>query len=62
MAADHLRTFCFLGKKLIDFCCRSIEDRNFETVVIHIEDQILSHDCQPDQADITTLVHSFSSV
>jgi hypothetical protein len=48
----NLRTFGFIGQELIDFRSGPVIDADLETVIIHIEDQVLSHHCEADQADV----------
>ena len=51
------------GQKLIHFGSRPIVGHDGETVVIHVEDQILTHDCQTNQCDVSGgVAHAFSLV
>ena len=43
----------FVGQKVVHFGDGAVEDGNFEAVVVHVEDKILSHDGEADEADIT---------
>ncbi len=62
MGADNLRALCLIGQKVIDLRNSPIEDGDFKAVVVHIQDQVLAHDGQPDQTDITSCVlHSSKS-
>ena len=51
--ADDLGALGFVGEEVVDLGDGAVEDRNFESVVVHVEDKVLSHDGKADQADIT---------
>src|SRR6185312_603322 len=58
---DDIGTFGLVADELIDFGDGAVIDRNFESVVVHVEDQVLAHDGESDQSDIASfLLHSFS--
>jgi hypothetical protein len=48
MRAYNLSAFRFIRQEVIDLRNRPIEDRYLKAMVIHIEDQVLAHDRQPD--------------
>ena len=54
MSADDLGSLGFLADEVVHFGYGAIEDGDFIAVVIHIEDEILAHDGQANQADVTT--------
>ena len=58
MRTNDGRAFCFVVHELIDFRDGPVENGNFETVVVHVEDQILAHDGKSDQSDITSFRHN----
>jgi len=60
--ADDLRAFGFVVDEVVDLRYGAIEDRNLLSVVVHVEDEILSHDCQSDQSDVTTCLFHESSL
>jgi hypothetical protein len=35
-------TFCLIGEEIIDFAGRTVVGDNGETLVVHVEDQILT--------------------
>ena len=47
MRADHLRAFSFVGEEVVDFGDGAVEDGYFEAVVIHVENEILTHHGEP---------------
>ena len=59
--AHHLRSLRFVGQKVVDLGNGAVEDGHFESVVVHVEDQILSHHGKADEADITQCFRHFSS-
>ena len=56
MGADNVCPFCFIGDEIVDLGNSAVENRNFEPVVVHVEDKILSHDGEADEADIARCV------
>jgi hypothetical protein len=60
-----VRTFngsslCFVGKELVYLGGRSVEDRDFESVVGHIEHEVLPHNGEANQSNIaSSFWHSF---
>lgn len=49
-----LLTFSFVLEKAIYFGDSAIEDDHSETMIGSIEDQVLTHDGQTDQTEVTT--------
>lgn len=47
-------TFSLIFKKLCNLFNSSVEGTYGESVVIHIQNQILTHYSQPDQSDVRT--------
>jgi hypothetical protein len=62
MCADNLCPFGFVGDEIVHLGNGAIENRNFEPVVVHVEDKVLSHDGEADEADITRCVWHGTSV
>ncbi len=51
----------FVGDEVVDLGDGAVEDGDLESVVVHVEDEVLSHDGKADQADITSWFrHSLS--
>lgn len=50
------QTFCLIFKKPIDFGGGAIEGDDGEAMIGNVHDQVLTHDGQADQAEITTTV------
>ncbi len=53
VGADNLGALGFVGEEVVHLGNGAVEDGNFEAVVVHVEDKILSHDGEADEADIT---------
>ena len=51
--ADDLGALGFVGDEVIDLGDGAVEDGDLESVVVHVEDEVLSHDGKADEADIT---------
>ena len=50
-----------VGNEVIDFGDRPVEHGNLEPVVVHVEDEILSHDCKADEANVARCFwHAYS--
>lgn len=49
-------TFCLIFKKAIDLGGGAVEDDDGEAMIGNVHDQVLTHDGQADQAEITTMV------
>ncbi len=47
--------------EFIDFGDGPVEDRDFISVVVHIENQVLAHYRQANQSDITSIVYPAAS-
>ena len=56
VCADDVGAFGFVGEEVVDLGGGAVEYGDFEAVVVHIEDKILSHDGKSDEADITRCV------
>jgi hypothetical protein len=52
MCADNLSALGFIGDKLVNFRNGTVEDGNLEAVVIHVKNEVLSHNGEADKADI----------
>lgn len=50
------RTFCFILEKTVHFGCSPIESHYRELVVRNVQYQVLTHDSETDEAEITTRV------
>ena len=48
-----VQTFCFIGKESIDLGDGTIEGNDSEAVVCCIEDEVLTHDGQTDETEVT---------
>src|SRR5947207_341536 len=57
MSPDDLCSFGFLIKKVVYFRDRPVESHHGEPVVIHVENEILAHHCQPDESDVSFCFH-----
>jgi hypothetical protein len=44
----------FIREEVVDFCYGTVEGHDGESMIGHIEDQVLSHHGQADQSEITT--------
>jgi hypothetical protein len=56
VGADDVGALGFVGEEVVDLGGGAVEDGDFEAVVVHVEDEILSHDGKADEADITRCV------
>ena len=61
MGADDLRALGFAAEKLIHPGDRAVEHGHGEAVVIHVEDEVLAHDGQTDQSNISLSFHRMHS-
>ncbi len=61
MRADDPRPFGFAAQELIHAGGRAVENGHREPVVVHIEHQVLAHDGQSDQSDISLSFHTMQS-
>ena len=51
----HLHTFCFIVHETIDLGYCTVESHDVELFVIgNVQEQVLAHDSQTDEAEITT--------
>jgi hypothetical protein len=59
--ADDLGSLGFVGDEVVDLGDGAVEDGDLESVVVHVEDKVLSHDGKADEADITHCIrHTLS--
>jgi len=56
VSADDVGALGFVGEEVVDLGGGAVEYGHFEAVVVHIEDEVLSHDGEADEADITRSV------
>ncbi len=56
MSADDLGAFGLVGEEVVNFGDGAVEDGDFEAVVVHVEDEVLSHDGEADEADVADCV------
>ena len=54
--ADDLRALRLVVDELVHLGDGAVEHGHLVAVVVHVQDQVLAHDGQADQADITTRV------
>ncbi len=60
MRSDDLRPFCFVTNKVVHLRNGPVEDRHPITVIVHVENQILTHYGEPNETDVATCVwHKF---
>ena len=52
VGADDLGALGLVGQKLVDLGGGAVEDGDFIAVVVHVQHQVLSHDCKADEADV----------
>ncbi len=58
--ADDLGALGLVGEEVVDLRDGAVEDRHLISVVVHVEHEVLPHDCQTDQTDITTCLFHIS--
>jgi hypothetical protein len=58
VGADDLRPLRFVGEEFFHLRDGAVVSDDGETVVVHVEDQVLAHDGQPDEGDISLWFHS----
>src|ERR1700734_3444044 len=59
--AHNLRALRFICNEVVDFGNSPVKHGHLESMVVHVEDKILSHHSKANQADITRSIgHSFS--
>ncbi len=56
--ADDLGAFCGAIQKFVNFGSRPVIGDNGVAVVVHVHDQVLSHDCESDKRYITFRFHA----
>jgi hypothetical protein len=56
VGSGDLGPFGFVGQKVIHLGNSAVVHGHLEAMIVHVEDQILSHDSQADQADITRCI------
>jgi hypothetical protein len=61
VSADDVGAFGFVGEEIVDFGNGAVEDGHFEAVVIHVENEVLTHHGKADQADVTRGVWHINS-
>ena len=59
--AHNLGALGFIVQEVVHLGHSAVEDGHAVAVVVHVEDQVLAHDGQTDQADITICVFQKSS-
>ena len=57
VGADDLRALGFVGEEVVDLGDGAVEDGDYEAVVVHVEDEVLAHDGQADETDVSSLRH-----
>ena len=57
MGANDLRSLGFVGQEFVDLGDRPVVGDDGETVVVHVEDEVLAHDGQADQRDVALRLH-----
>lgn len=58
---NSLLTLCFIGKETVDLGNGSVEGHDSETVVCRVHDEVLAHDGQANEAEVTTRSRSSRS-
>jgi len=58
VGADNLGALGVALDELIDHLDGAVEDRHLETVIVHVEDQVLAHDREPDEPEVGFVSHS----
>ncbi len=57
LTADDLLVPCPASQESVDLRHRAVETSDGETLAFHVQDQVLAHDSEPDQADIGGCFH-----
>ena len=57
MRAEDFRALGFVGEEVVHLLHRAVEGHDGEAVVVHVQNEILAHDGQSDQCDISLLFH-----
>ena len=55
---NYFTAVCCAAKEIVRFFYGSIISNHSVAVVVHIEDQVLAHDCKADKCDVCLSVHS----
>ena len=55
LGADDLGVLGLVPQKVVNLLDGAVERANGEPVVVHVQDQVLAHDCQSDQRQISPL-------
>ena len=53
MGSNNLGTLGLVLEEIVDLLCRSVVGANLEAVVIHVEDEVLTHHGEADEGDVT---------
>src|ERR1043165_4740336 len=61
MSADDVSAFGFLVEKVVHLRDGAIESDHGEAVVVHVEDEVLAHDGEADECDVSFGVHNVSN-
>ena len=57
MRADDLGALGFVVEEIVHLGNGAVEGHDGEAVVVHVQNQILAHDGQPDQCDVSLRFH-----
>ena len=60
VGADDLRALGLVGEEIVHLGDGAVVDRHGEAVVVHVQNQVLAHHGQADQADVRLGFHCFS--
>lgn len=52
MGADNVGAFCAFAEEFVDLLDGSVVGGDYETVVVHVQYEILAHDGQADETDV----------
>src|SRR5690349_6003695 len=61
MSADDFGSFGFIIQKFIHLRDGAVKSDHGVTVVVHIQDEVLSHHCQADECDIRLSFHDLKN-
>ena len=56
----HLRALGLIGQELIHLVGRTVVSHHGKPMIVHVQNQVLTHDSQADQGNIRFLFHSIS--
>ena len=56
MRADDFGALGFVGEEMVHLLDRAVERDDGEAVVVHVENEVLAHDGQTDECDVSLLV------